>query len=93
MSYVRWSSVINDADHKSVWYIYHDVISGDTRDDQVLTIHLKGGETHSLTYDDLCVRLERDFFDDLFPEHTQHGVLRQCVEDFIKETEAAFPNG
>ncbi|MGD9381113.1 MAG: hypothetical protein PVI03_01585 [Candidatus Thorarchaeota archaeon] len=93
MSYVRWSSIINDAEDKSVWYIYHDVISGDTRDDQVLTIHLKGGETHSLTYDDLCARLERDFFDDLFPEHIQPGTLRKAVKEFLEDCERMYPNG
>lgn len=93
MSYVRWSSIINDAEDKSVWYIYHDCVSGDTRDDQMLSIHYKGGESACLTYDDLCARLERDFFDDLFPDHTQPGVLRNAVKEFLIDCERMYPNG
>lgn len=93
MSYVRWSSIVNDADHKSDWYIYHDCSSGDTRDDQILAIHLKGGESQMLSYDDLCARLERDFFEDLFPEHPQHGVLCRAIKEFLQDCERMYPNG
>ena len=94
MSYVRWSSVVEgDEGDRSVWYIYHCDSSGDTRDDQQLAIHLAGGEHYILSYDDLCARLERDFFDDLFPDHTQHEVLRGCVKSFLTDCERMYPNG
>lgn len=93
MSYVRWSSIINDAEDKSQWYIWHDYSSGDRRDDQILAIYYSGGENAYLTYDDLCVRLERDFFDDIFPDHIQPGVLRRAVKDFLEDCERMYPNG
>lgn len=77
-----------------MWYIYWDAdFSGDRRDDQILAIDYKGGESCKLTYDDLCARLERDFWDDIFPDRTQPGVLRQAVADFLYDMEAKFPNG
>jgi hypothetical protein len=91
MSYVRWSSKVDDS--MSDWYIYHDISSGDTRDDQILAIHLKGGEQANLTYDDLCVRFERDFFDDVFPDHQQHDVLLKAVKEFLIDCERMYPNG
>lgn len=92
MSYMRWSSFINDSE-KSVWYAYHDMSSGDRLDDQILAIHLAGGESAFLSYDDLCFRLERDFFDDLFPDHTQHEVLRYIVAQFLRDMQAGYPHG
>jgi hypothetical protein len=121
MSYVRWSTEINEvmpldeelrlmAEHKmkledikkeklrrggelSVWYIYWHVMSSETRDDQVVSINLAGGERCLLTYDDVVIRMERDFWDDLFPDRPQREVFDSALKRWIRDVEEEYPNG
>jgi hypothetical protein len=78
----------------SVWYIYWHAMSPETRDDQVVSINLSGGECCvNLTYDDVVVRLERDFWDDLFPDRPQREVFDSALKSWIRDVEGEYPNG
>ena len=77
----------------SDWYIYWHCNSGDRRDDQIISINLAGGECLELSYDEVVPRMERDFWEDLFPDRPQREVMDIALKRWIEAVEEKYPNG
>lgn len=74
----------------SCWYIYYTTHSGDTKEDQAVSINLAGGESVVLTYDDVVSRMERDYWDDLFPDRPQRDVFDSALKSWIEDVEEEY---
>lgn len=87
MSYCRWSG-------DCPWYVYHDVASGNVRDDQVVTICGEGSYTYRDLVDDFEGILKNLAYRPEWKRHPtddEMDFLEKVLKAFMKNVEHEYP--
>ena len=71
----------------SDWYLYHDCSSGETKEEQILSIHHKNGTSILMRYLDVKYAYDNDDWSQLQCEITQKDFFRSCVKEWLVDME------
>ncbi len=85
MAYERWSN--------GNWYAFHSCDSGDTKDDQVLSLWFRWGPSKDWTYAELSnldLKTLGDFYPDAWPKDLVRA--RTLIGQFLDDIDNDFKN-